>query len=126
MAPLLEAKNLIKHFPAKVDVLGRAHAWVHAVDNVSLSLEAGESAEWSVWTGSFMHRRSLLEPNYKLPASGGYKSNLARISVPHGSDIRTICNSEPNNNFQFRSATEESATTESVSITEICGDPVLH
>ncbi len=41
--PLLEARNLVKHFPARVDVFGRAHAWVRAVDDVSFTIAAGET-----------------------------------------------------------------------------------
>jgi oligopeptide transport system ATP-binding protein len=42
-APLLSAEALVKHFPARRDVLGRATAWVKAVDGVSFTLSEGET-----------------------------------------------------------------------------------
>ncbi len=39
---LLEAKDVVKHFPIKGGLLGRAVAKVHAVNGVSLKLEEGE------------------------------------------------------------------------------------
>jgi oligopeptide/dipeptide ABC transporter ATP-binding protein len=41
--PLLVAENLVKHFPARRDVLGRPRAWVKAVDGVSFALNEGET-----------------------------------------------------------------------------------
>ena len=41
-APLLEAANLVKHFPIR-DALGRAKGAVRAVDGVSLTLRRGET-----------------------------------------------------------------------------------
>jgi peptide/nickel transport system ATP-binding protein/oligopeptide transport system ATP-binding protein len=43
MTALLEAANLVKHFPARRDVFGRPRAWVKAVDGVSFALNAGET-----------------------------------------------------------------------------------
>jgi oligopeptide/dipeptide ABC transporter ATP-binding protein len=42
-APLVEAVDLVKHFPARPDVLGRPRAWVKAVDGVSLTIAPGET-----------------------------------------------------------------------------------
>jgi peptide/nickel transport system ATP-binding protein len=42
-APLLEVQGLVKHFPLKGGLLGRASASVRAVDGVSFSLCAGET-----------------------------------------------------------------------------------
>lgn len=41
--PLLKVKNLVKHFPIKGGLLGRAVDKVHAVDGVSFELKAGET-----------------------------------------------------------------------------------
>ena len=41
--PLLQVKNLVKHFPIKGGVLGRVVDKVHAVDGVSFDLHAGET-----------------------------------------------------------------------------------
>jgi oligopeptide transport system ATP-binding protein len=43
MTALLEAANLVKHFPARRDVFGRPRAWVKAVDGVSFTLNEGET-----------------------------------------------------------------------------------
>jgi len=42
-APLLEVKNLVKHFPIKGGLLSRTVDKVHAVDGVSFSLQEGET-----------------------------------------------------------------------------------
>lgn len=41
--PLLQVKNLVKHFPLKGGVLGRVVDKVHAVDGVSFDLHSGET-----------------------------------------------------------------------------------
>src|SRR5262249_47764633 len=43
MTALLEAIDLAKHFPVAMGTLGRAKAFVRAVDGVSLQVEAGET-----------------------------------------------------------------------------------
>jgi oligopeptide transport system ATP-binding protein len=42
-APLLQVKNLVKHFPIKGGIFGRTVDKVHAVDGVSFDLAAGET-----------------------------------------------------------------------------------
>jgi oligopeptide/dipeptide ABC transporter ATP-binding protein len=42
-APLLRVANLVKHFPVRQHLFGRATAAVHAVDGVSFDLAAGET-----------------------------------------------------------------------------------
>ncbi|MGH2560913.1 MAG: ABC transporter ATP-binding protein [Thermomicrobiales bacterium] len=42
-APLLEVRDLVKHFPVRAGLLGRAAASVRAVDGVSFRLEPGET-----------------------------------------------------------------------------------
>jgi oligopeptide/dipeptide ABC transporter ATP-binding protein len=42
-APLLEVKNLKKHFPIKGGILGRTVARVHAVDDVSFTMRHGQT-----------------------------------------------------------------------------------
>jgi peptide/nickel transport system ATP-binding protein/oligopeptide transport system ATP-binding protein len=42
-APLLEVRNLVKHFPIRKGLLGRQVAKVHAVDGVSLAVRPGET-----------------------------------------------------------------------------------
>ena len=41
--PLLKVNNLVKHFPIKGGIFGRASEKVHAVDGVSFKLNAGET-----------------------------------------------------------------------------------
>jgi oligopeptide transport system ATP-binding protein len=43
MTPLLEVRNLSKHFPLRKDLLGRESGAVRAVDGVSLTLTPGET-----------------------------------------------------------------------------------
>jgi len=42
MPPLLEVRDLVKHFPVRQGFLGRQTARVHAVDGISLTLDEGE------------------------------------------------------------------------------------
>jgi oligopeptide/dipeptide ABC transporter ATP-binding protein len=42
-APLLEVRNLTKHYPVRSGVFGRTRAKVHAVDDVSFSIAEGET-----------------------------------------------------------------------------------
>ena len=41
--PLLEVRNLVKHFPVRKGVLSRVAAHVHAIDDVSFSIYEGET-----------------------------------------------------------------------------------
>src|ERR1700760_4039044 len=43
MTALLEAKNLVKHFPASRNLFGRPTSFVRAVDGVSFHVDAGET-----------------------------------------------------------------------------------
>src|ERR1700733_134271 len=43
MTPLLEVRNLVKHFVAERSVFGRPTAFVKAVDGVSFSVDAGKT-----------------------------------------------------------------------------------
>jgi oligopeptide/dipeptide ABC transporter ATP-binding protein len=42
-APLVEVRDVRKYYPVGAGLFRRARAWVHAVDGVSLALEAGET-----------------------------------------------------------------------------------
>ncbi len=44
MTALLEVKNLVKHFVADRSVFGRPTAFIKAVDGVSFSVDAGQTA----------------------------------------------------------------------------------
>jgi len=41
--PILEARELVKRFPVKGGLFGKARSWVHAVDEVSFAIASGES-----------------------------------------------------------------------------------
>ena len=42
-APLVEVRNLVKHFPVKGGILQRTVAYVQAVDDVSFDIRRGET-----------------------------------------------------------------------------------
>ena len=41
--PLLEVRDLVKHFPIRKSLFGKAMARVHAVDGISLDIAPGET-----------------------------------------------------------------------------------
>jgi peptide/nickel transport system ATP-binding protein len=43
LTPLLDVKNLVKHFPLKKDIIGRGGGVVRAVDGVSFQVQKGET-----------------------------------------------------------------------------------
>src|SRR5213082_3244066 len=43
LAPLVEVRDLHKRYPLGGGLFGRARAWVHAVEGVSLAIRAGET-----------------------------------------------------------------------------------
>jgi oligopeptide/dipeptide ABC transporter ATP-binding protein len=43
MTPLLDARDIVKHFPAQRSLFGSPQAWVRAVDRVSFSIEPGKT-----------------------------------------------------------------------------------
>ena len=43
LAPLVEVRDVHKRFPVGGGLFGRARAWVHAVDGVSLTIHQGET-----------------------------------------------------------------------------------
>ena len=66
--PLLDVQHLVKRFPVRRGLLGRAAAWVHAVDDVSLTIGrretlglVGESGCGKTTTGRAILR--LIEPD---------------------------------------------------------------
>lgn len=43
MNPILEIKNLVKHFPVNAGLFSRSREYVHAVDGVNFTIQAGET-----------------------------------------------------------------------------------
>src|SRR5436309_14374629 len=86
--PVLEAKNLVKHFPVKRGRLSRQVAVVRAVDDISFSIEqgktlgvVGESGCGKTTTGKMV---LLLEP----PTGGTLPPAGPALQPPHGGSLR--------------------------------------
>ncbi|HNZ48638.1 MAG TPA: ATP-binding cassette domain-containing protein, partial [Candidatus Hydrogenedentes bacterium] len=67
MAPLISVQGLIKHFPIRTGVLSRVTGAVHAVNNISFSIDrgttlslVGESGSGKTTAGRCLLR--LIEP----------------------------------------------------------------
>jgi peptide/nickel transport system ATP-binding protein len=82
MTPVLEARDLTKHFPAHQGIRGRRHSVVHAVDGVSLALNAGSITAIVGESGSGKSTLARTLARLQAPTSGELLLNGAPA---HGS-----------------------------------------
>ena len=84
---LLEAKNIVKHFPIKGGVFLKEIASVKAVDGVSLTIDKGETV--------FIEEQFLADqaPAYfRFDIGFNYRINKKRMTHTIGIDIQNVTN----------------------------------
>ncbi len=86
--PLLEAKSLVKHFPVRKGSLSRITGYVHAVDNVSFSIAAGETLALVGESGCGKSTTGKLALKLLEPTSGEVRWQGARIDALNDADMR--------------------------------------
>ncbi|MGA7923775.1 MAG: oligopeptide/dipeptide ABC transporter ATP-binding protein [Thermoplasmata archaeon] len=91
MTPLLETENIVKHFPLVRSFSGFLHGQerevVHAVDNVSFTLDTGETLGLIGESGSGKTTLGWLVTRLHEPTAGRILVNGEDVSALHGSAL---------------------------------------
>jgi len=88
--PLLEVKNLVKHFPQKGGLTGRQSGVVRAVENVSFSIEPGETLGLVGESGSGKSTTGRLILRLIEATSGNCRFNGKEVFQLSHSDLRAL------------------------------------
>jgi len=88
--PLLEARDLVKEFPVRGGVFGRAVAKVHAVSGVSLSLAKGETVGLVGESGCGKSTTGRLLLHLLKPTSGSVTFDGRELSSLSKRELRTM------------------------------------
>jgi peptide/nickel transport system ATP-binding protein len=88
--PLLEVKDLVKHYPVRGGVLRRQVGTVHAVDGVSFSLGVGETLGLVGESGCGKSTVARTVLRLVEPTSGSIKLNGTDISPLSKSELRPV------------------------------------
>ena len=86
-SPVLEVRNLTKHFPARRRLLGGTSAWVKAVDGVDLAIHAGETLGLIGESGCGKTTTSKLILKQETPTAGTISFEGRDIASLQGSDL---------------------------------------
>jgi len=88
--PLLEVKNLVKHFPQKGGLAGRQNGVVRAVEDVSFSIEPGETLGLVGESGSGKSTTGRLILRLIEATSGNCRFNGKEVFQLSHSDLRAL------------------------------------
>jgi ABC-type oligopeptide transport system ATPase subunit len=89
-APLVEVRDLHKHFPVGGGLLGRPRAWVRAVDGVSLAIRPGETLGLVGESGSGKSTLGRLMLRLIEPTSGEVRfAGRSLLDLPAG-ELRAL------------------------------------
>src|SRR5689334_14066441 len=89
-APLLEVDDLVKHFIARRNLLGRATATIKAVDGVSFTVAAGETLALVGESGCGKSTTGRLVLRLIEPTAGSVRFEGRDIFALSGEDMRGL------------------------------------
>lgn len=88
--PILEVRDLKKHFPVRTGLLGRARGHVHAVCDVSLEIRPGETLGLVGESGSGKSTTALLALGLLDPTSGSVQFRGTDLHSTTRSELRVL------------------------------------
>ena len=88
--PLLRVENLVKYYPVKGGLLGRTVAQVHAVDDVSFTIAAGETLGLVGESGCGKSTIGRQLAGLEKPTSGSVFYNGQQLSALSGREMQSI------------------------------------
>jgi len=86
--PLLEVRDLKKHFPIGASLLGKARGWVKAVDGISFSIESGETLGLVGESGCGKTTTAKLILAAEEPTAGAIDFEGRTLGELHGTGLR--------------------------------------
>jgi len=85
--PLLEVRDLKKHFPVGGSLLGRVQGWVKAVDGISFTIDSGETLGLVGESGCGKTTTSKLILAAEAPTAGAIEFEGRNIAGLHGKEL---------------------------------------
>jgi oligopeptide/dipeptide ABC transporter ATP-binding protein len=85
--PLLEVRDLKKHFPVGGSLLGRVQGWVKAVDGISFTIDSGETLGLVGESGCGKTTTSKLILAAEAPTAGAIEFEGRNIAGLHGKQL---------------------------------------
>jgi oligopeptide/dipeptide ABC transporter ATP-binding protein len=90
MSPLLEVRDLRKHFPVRASLLGRSRSYVHALDGVSFDMHEGETLGVVGESGSGKSTLGRTIIRLEAPTAGTVRFQGLEASASGGASRRAL------------------------------------